>query len=55
MLYKNEKWLKEKLKNNSVAEISEMLGCGEMTIYRWMKRFGIKKEELGSGLPSALR
>lgn len=41
--YKNKKWLYNNYHNNkkTIKEIAIMCECGETTIGRWMKRFGI--------------
>lgn len=37
--------LKELLKNHTVAEISIIKGCGEITVYRYIKKYNLKKEK----------
>lgn len=39
--YKNKEWLELQLQNKSAATIAQEIGCGEITIYRWKKKFGI--------------
>ena len=45
MKYKDKKWLEEQVSVKSVAEIAAELECGEITIYRWMKKLEIEKEK----------
>lgn len=41
--YKDKQWLQEHMKNNTVSEIAKEIGCGEITIYRWIDKLGLKK------------
>lgn len=43
--YKNKEWLRNELKTKNVPQIASELGCGEMTIYRWVKKLGLKREQ----------
>lgn len=40
-LYQSEKWLKEKYRTMNAKQIAEVCGVTEMTISRYLKKFGI--------------
>lgn len=40
-LYKSEVWLRDKYRTKKAAEIAKLCGVTEMTITRYLEKFGI--------------
>lgn len=42
-LYKSEKWLREKYRTMTAAQIAKLCGVSEMQITRYLEKFHIKR------------
>lgn len=42
-LYQSEKWLREKYRTKTAQQIADICGVTEMTISRYLKKFGIMR------------
>lgn len=41
----NKEWLTEQLQTKTVSQITKELGCGDSTVYRWIRKFGIQYKD----------
>lgn len=43
MKYKDEDWLREAYKNNSIQEMADMIDCSTASIHKYMNEYGIER------------